>query len=67
VLHTRQPFAPQRQRGAQALIGQLQPQRILESLEIYSRLAIADAQAAFADAIGRFPVWACSRERLCGW
>jgi integrase/recombinase XerD len=27
-----------------------------QSLEIYSRLAIADAQAAYADAMGRFPV-----------
>src|SRR5437773_10927638 len=27
-----------------------------QSLEIYSRLAIADAQAAYADAMGRLPV-----------
>ena len=27
-----------------------------QSLEIYSRLAIATAQAAYADAMGRFPV-----------
>jgi len=27
-----------------------------QSLEIYSRLAIADAQAAYADTMGRFPV-----------
>ena len=27
-----------------------------QSLEIYSRLAIADAQIAYADAMGRFPV-----------
>jgi integrase/recombinase XerD len=27
-----------------------------QSLEIYSRLAIADAQTAYADAMGRFPV-----------
>ena len=27
-----------------------------QSLEIYSRLAIADAQAAYTDAMGRFPV-----------
>ena len=27
-----------------------------QSLEIYSRLAIADAQSAYADAMGRFPV-----------
>lgn len=27
-----------------------------QSLEIYSRLAIADAQAAYSDAMGRFPV-----------
>ena len=27
-----------------------------QSLEIYSRLAIADAQTAYADVMGRFPV-----------
>jgi integrase/recombinase XerD len=39
-----------------ALIQPLSGHTSRQSLEIYSRLAIADAQAAYTDAMGRFPV-----------
>jgi hypothetical protein len=52
----RAPPARALRHSCRALIQPYSGHASRQSLEIYSRLAIADAQAAYADTMGRFPV-----------